>query len=194
MFRGFFIESLGMRCGNACIETFKMATAFHHRAICRGERTDLPLDGPRSINAYRVKWGLPRCANGPTPILPHLWSGAASAPRPVPHPRAPPAGDHLHRRVDGASEGRPDPLRRGADRGQVGAVSAVPRIHGQTVPQVRLRRQRTLQVLQQTRLAVGAMSARPLVTRRRNARGRVVQSSIFAGNRHPTSPDVSGEN
>lgn len=30
----------------------------HRRLICRGERPDLPLDGPQSINAYRVKWGL----------------------------------------------------------------------------------------------------------------------------------------
>ncbi len=32
----------------------------HRRAICRGERADLPLDGPSSINSYRVRWGLAR--------------------------------------------------------------------------------------------------------------------------------------
>jgi hypothetical protein len=30
----------------------------HRWAICRGERADLLLDGPNSINAYRVHWGL----------------------------------------------------------------------------------------------------------------------------------------
>ena len=31
----------------------------HRRAICRGERTDMAIDGPRGVNAYRNHWGLP---------------------------------------------------------------------------------------------------------------------------------------
>lgn len=30
----------------------------HRRAICRGERPDMPLDGKNGINAYRAMWGL----------------------------------------------------------------------------------------------------------------------------------------
>ncbi len=46
----------------------------HRRAICRGERPDLPLDGYNSINSYRQHWGLPRlgghCQEPPEPPQP----------------------------------------------------------------------------------------------------------------------------
>ncbi len=30
----------------------------HRRAICRGDRPDVPIDGKNSVNAYRKLWGL----------------------------------------------------------------------------------------------------------------------------------------
>jgi hypothetical protein len=30
----------------------------HRRAICRGEREGMAVDGPNSVNAYRAMWGL----------------------------------------------------------------------------------------------------------------------------------------
>lgn len=37
----------------------------HRRAICRGERPDLPVDGRNSINGYRRLWGLPPLGTTP---------------------------------------------------------------------------------------------------------------------------------
>jgi len=42
-------------------ETFPECDRFtdHRRAICRGDRVDLAIEGPRGVNSYRRYWGLP---------------------------------------------------------------------------------------------------------------------------------------
>lgn len=40
----------------------------HRRKLCRGERADVPVDGPNSVNAYRRLWGLP-----PLGVSPDEW-------------------------------------------------------------------------------------------------------------------------
>lgn len=58
----------------------------HKRAICRGE-TDLPLNGPKSVNAYRSVWRLPpldeknaslSTSPEPIPLLIRGWNFAAA--------------------------------------------------------------------------------------------------------------------
>ncbi len=56
------------------MNTFPECEQFtdHRRSICRGERPDLPLDGPHGINAYRNAWGLSRLTSRqePQPLPP----------------------------------------------------------------------------------------------------------------------------